>query len=162
MEKSSKYDTWLVQKILINWISSLKRKLFLTSVQFWETTFNKWLSQIIWHSTCYCDIDCSLKIAHIYCLYNTTSQEIFFVTKKLVLIDFKTRLLKMRRLVFSSTRRWRILWASSTFVRERIKYEIDDVIGDNKQAKVKLQRAHGECLGIRSRWRTRQAAISFG
>ena len=28
--------------------------------------------------------------------------------------------------------------------------------------KIKLERAQGECLGIRSRRRTRQAAISFG
>ena len=34
--------------------------------------------------------------------------------------------------------------------------------GKTDSTKVKLIRAQGECLGIRSRRRTRQAAISYG
>ena len=30
-------------------------------------------------------------------------------------------------------------------------YEVDAAIGASKRTEVKLQRAHGECLGIRSR-----------
>ena len=30
-------------------------------------------------------------------------------------------------------------------------YEVDSAIGASKRTEVKLQRAHGECLGIRSR-----------
>ena len=51
----------------------------------------------------------------------------------------------------ASTRKQNFYEANNTYVYEQIKIAVDEVIDDSKQTKVKLQRAHGECLGIRSR-----------
>ena len=51
----------------------------------------------------------------------------------------------------ASTRK-QIIFARNVLMYVSMKnYVVDEVIDANKQVKVKLQRAHGECLGIRSR-----------